>query len=456
MTESSSPDITPNEEPGTLNRPESPNLFLPASLVEFTFDEITFTTNNEVDYAKIIWDDLIHKLNKKTRKKIVPYPRFISFLLEHMAHEYENKELTINPTQVFSVHNWILKPNQPKEPPFTDHMKAICNLDVHVDSKAPKYSSPMEEKETKSSSAMDTSPSHHSPPTPVVGEMHKEAQQAAGEPTSLGATGKEGAYPQLSSDFTAEADPGLSVPQIAYLHKHSYLKKELEHQKAAAEAEAASLKAKPSYPDINPHTTLLILLGDLQEIHQNKETSTSTSLQSQSQAIAELKNINVNPFKQSLLKKVTNTLNRIATLVENASGATTTSVPLADKATASPAEGRKVLYEKYCEKMKKKRQSSKIINCDVLTKKGPISLKVVQACPDRKEKGWKTIYELIKKRMEFLEQNEKELHIDFNKSIQEQDPLDELNDIANKKRKRIGDSTYHSRSSKKHKSSSST
>ncbi|GJS60433.1 hypothetical protein Tco_0655217 [Tanacetum coccineum] len=46
---------------------------------------------------------------------------------------------------------------------------------------------------------MDTSLSHPSPPTPVVGEMHKEAQQAAGGPTSLGATSEEGAHPQLSS-----------------------------------------------------------------------------------------------------------------------------------------------------------------------------------------------------------------------------------------------------------------
>nr|GEV45620.1 hypothetical protein [Tanacetum cinerariifolium] len=94
-----------------------------------------------------------------------------------------------------------------------------------------------------------------------------------------------------------------------------------------------------------------------------------------------------------LLKMVTNTLNRFATLVENASGATTMGVPSADKATASPAEGEKdvdtklknklvdllgidivtryynknLLYERYCEKMKKRRQSSKIINYDVLT-----------------------------------------------------------------------------------------
>ncbi|GJY34941.1 retrovirus-related pol polyprotein from transposon TNT 1-94 [Tanacetum coccineum] len=90
-----------------------------------------------VDYAKLIWEDLIHKLNKKTRAKIIPYPRFISLLLEHMMPKYYNEELTINLTQVFSVHNWTLKPNQPEEPPFTTHIKAICNLDVPVDSKAP-------------------------------------------------------------------------------------------------------------------------------------------------------------------------------------------------------------------------------------------------------------------------------------------------------------------------------
>ncbi|GJX95343.1 hypothetical protein Tco_0351141 [Tanacetum coccineum] len=44
----SSPEITPKEEPVTLDKPESPNPFLPASQVDFTFDEITFTTNNEV------------------------------------------------------------------------------------------------------------------------------------------------------------------------------------------------------------------------------------------------------------------------------------------------------------------------------------------------------------------------------------------------------------------------
>nr|GEV70197.1 hypothetical protein [Tanacetum cinerariifolium] len=54
--------------------------------------------------------------------------------------------------------------------------------------------------------------------------MHKEAQQAAGGPTSLEATSEEGAHPQLSSesapghdastDFTAEVDPGIFAPKL--------------------------------------------------------------------------------------------------------------------------------------------------------------------------------------------------------------------------------------------------
>ncbi|GKB04090.1 hypothetical protein Tco_0832233 [Tanacetum coccineum] len=58
-----------------------------------------------------------------------------------------------------------------------------------------------------------------------------------------------------------------------------------------------------------------------------------------------------------------------------------------------------------------------------------------------------------KTRMEYLDQTKKELKIDFNKPIKEQDPLNELNNLDNKKRKRTSDLTDHSRSTKKHKSS---
>ncbi|GJQ93343.1 hypothetical protein Tco_0004482 [Tanacetum coccineum] len=44
----SSPKITPKEEPVTLDKPESLNPFLLTDQVEFSFDEISLTTNNEV------------------------------------------------------------------------------------------------------------------------------------------------------------------------------------------------------------------------------------------------------------------------------------------------------------------------------------------------------------------------------------------------------------------------
>ncbi|GJX78299.1 hypothetical protein Tco_0325110 [Tanacetum coccineum] len=546
-------------------------------------------------------------------------------------------------------------------------MKAICNLDVLVDLKAPKPSLQTKEilqgkkigaksglrrkqsskhtseskieasksktgqskKENQSSSAKDKSPSHHSPPTLVVGEMHKEAQQAAGGPTSLGATSEKGSHPQLSSgydalaDSTAEADPKLSAPnqwtnpsvlvdqtksagdglktaqtdsgtneesradefskkiklgdlsnllkdtrsafftpdspqdepiivsdeseeeEIAKdkdTHASSHDKDELEQQKAIAKAEVASLKARSSYPDINQLTNLLVtslklelskllashnfasclptemkelpskftelsgeikelkqhvkdmeieLPGDLKEILTKLETFTST-ISSLTSQVAELKNIQWElPAELQALPVL--------------------DVPSAGQATASPAEGdkntkdaetnwqnelvdllgidvveqyhkKKLLFDKYCDKMLKRRKSSKIINCDVITQKGPISLKVyredetievianlkvsdlhlaewrevVQTCPDRKEKGWKTIYGLIKTRMEYLDQTEEELKIDFNKPLKEQDPMNELNELANKKRKRTSELKDHSRLTKKHKSSSSS
>nr|GEX98411.1 retrovirus-related Pol polyprotein from transposon TNT 1-94 [Tanacetum cinerariifolium] len=217
------------------------------------------------------------------------------------------------------------------EPPFTDHMKAIYNLDVSVDSKAPKPSSQTKE-DTKSSSVKDKSPSHPSPPTPVVAKMHKKAQQAAGGPTSLGATSKEGSHPQLSSGYnlsflidktksagdrlkTAHTDSGEnkesraddillkvklvdlsdilkdtrsafftpdSLPDepiiISYkseeeeevardkdtksisheVHLLQSQKEELKQTKVKAKAEVSSMKAKPSYLDINQLTELLV------------------------------------------------------------------------------------------------------------------------------------------------------------------------------------------------------
>ncbi|GJV52862.1 hypothetical protein Tco_1448603 [Tanacetum coccineum] len=215
--------------------------------------------------------------------------------------------------------------------------------------------------------------------------------------------------------------PSLKSAQIqelmAQVHLLQSQKEELEQAKVKAEAEVASMKAKPSYPDSNQLTELLVtslkpelskllashdfasclptklkelpskitelfreikklkqhikdmeieLPGDLKEVLLKLETFTST-ISSLSSLVAELKNIQwelpaefldlpnlVSSVQEKLktldslpglLNKVTNTLNIFSTLVRNISGATATGVPLADKETASPAEGRRMLIQ---------------------------------------------------------------------------------------------------------------
>ncbi|GJS56090.1 hypothetical protein Tco_0629452 [Tanacetum coccineum] len=103
-----------------------------------------------------------------------------------------------------------------------------------------------------------------------------------------------------------------------------------------------------------------------------------------------------------LLNKVTDTLNDFASILN----AHNKGVPSAGKSTASPTEGekntnpvtedaelenlvdligidvveeyhkKKLLYNKYCNKMLKRKKNPKITNCEVLIKKGPITLKI--------------------------------------------------------------------------------
>ncbi|GKA62203.1 hypothetical protein Tco_0761722 [Tanacetum coccineum] len=270
------------------------------------------------------------------------------------------------------------------------------------------------------------------------------------------------------------------------------------------------------------------LPGDLKEIPKKLETFTSNISSLTSQTLDAL---------PSLLHKVTDTLNKFATIVENASSkAIDNGVPSAGHANASPVEGEKNTNQdtkdddnskgkevmsskdtedeetksdfeddhanladtmtesskqkklkKFCfvtkggeqihliaEKIEEQKRIEESLKAELAkqeVEKGPITLKVyredgtnevisnlkvsdlhlaewmevVQACLNRKEKGWKTIYGLIKTRMEYLDKTKKKLKIDFKRPLKEQDPLDELNDLANKKRKKVDDLKDHSR-----------
>ncbi|GJZ94943.1 hypothetical protein Tco_0667146 [Tanacetum coccineum] len=99
----------------------------------------------------------------------------------------------------------------------------------------------------------------------------------------------------------------------------------------------------------------------------------------------------------------------------------------------------KLQYDRYCDKMMNRRTESRITNCDVLTKKGLITLKVyredgtsevirnfkssdphlgewrevVKACLNRTGKGWKTVYGQIQTRMDYLHTTQVELGINL-------------------------------------------
>nr|GEW79743.1 hypothetical protein [Tanacetum cinerariifolium] len=80
----------------------------------------------------------------------------------------------------------------------------------------------------------------------------------------------------------------------------------------------------------------------------------------------------------------------------------------------------KLQYDRYCDKMLNRRSKSRITNCDILTKKGLITLKVY-----REDDTSEIIHEF----------KASDLHLGECR----EDPLDRLNDLANKKRKHVDD-----------------
>ncbi|GKB84242.1 hypothetical protein Tco_0956514 [Tanacetum coccineum] len=325
-------------------------------------------------------------------------------------------------------------------------MKAICNIDVLVDSQAPKTSSQTKnvlqakkpraksrfrrkqslkhtsesktkasksksgqsDKETQSSSAKDKSPNHPSPSTSVVGEMHKEAPQAAGGPTSLEATSEEGAHPQLSSgthpsvlvDKTKSARDGLKTAHTDLGTNEESRANEISKKIKLEDLSDLMKDTRSAFftPD-SPQDKPIIVSDRSEEEETEKDKDTHTTshdelpaefLDLPSQVSSEkLKTLDSLP---SILNKVTDTLNRFATVVETASGAVSKNVPSTGQATASSAEGKKntnpatrddeptnlhnelvyllgidivtqyynkkLLYDKYCDKMLKRRKSS--------------------------------------------------------------------------------------------------
>ncbi|GJT02720.1 hypothetical protein Tco_0823889 [Tanacetum coccineum] len=94
----------------------------------------------------------------------------------------------------------------------------------------------------------------------------------------------------------------------------------------------------------------------------------------------------------------------------------------------------KLQYDKYYDKMLNRRAASRITNCDILTRKGPITLKVY-----REDSTSEIIPNFKANDLHIVEWRE--------------DPLDKLNDLANKKRKHANDIHDYFKANKRLKSS---
>ncbi|GKD95011.1 hypothetical protein Tco_1374848 [Tanacetum coccineum] len=365
--------------------------------------KITFTANNKVEllypshpnqeYFKNV-SDFISKccLKEAFTRSPTQYKEYLSEFW-YTAKTLEGSKVWVS-TPTGGVRGDIEVP-QVKKPGAKSGLKRKQSSKHISESKteASKSKTGQSEKDTQSNSAKDKSSSHPSPPTLVVGNMHKEAQQAADGPTSLGATSEEVTHPQLSSgsnlnvlvDKTKSAGDGLKTAHIdsgvneASRADDILLKVKLEDLSDILKDTRFAFFTLDSPPD--KPITVSYKSEKEEEVSNDKDTDAtshdvpedtllppppspkSAQIQELMAQVAELKNIQwelpaeflnlpsqVSSVQEklktldslpSLLHKVTDTLNRFATMVENSSGATSMNVPSAGKATASPTEGKR-------------------------------------------------------------------------------------------------------------------
>ncbi|GKE60262.1 hypothetical protein Tco_1510629 [Tanacetum coccineum] len=245
---SSSPKITPKEEPNTYDRPKSLNPYLPADQDEFTFDEITFTTNNEVsliyldhpnsEYFQIISNFILKYCLREAFT--IASTQYVEYLVEFWnalrAHYLPHLNEYVSPPSLAAVRPWFATIRRNGEigakgtlnksclPPRKKHSKHNLGskkeaTKIQPSSKEVAHSpTGHSKKKKKSGTSKDKATSHPSFSTPVDTELHKEDLQAAGDPISLGVASEEGAHPLLSSgcdasaDSIVEADLGIYAP----------------------------------------------------------------------------------------------------------------------------------------------------------------------------------------------------------------------------------------------------
>ncbi|GKA59886.1 retrovirus-related pol polyprotein from transposon TNT 1-94 [Tanacetum coccineum] len=520
-----------------LDEPTFKRLIVELDQVEFNFDEMLFTTNNEVarvypnhtnsEYFQLVFD-FISKccLRKSFTSGLTQYVEYLAEFW-YTAKALENSRICVstptggvrgeigvtifrNATGAHFSDEYVDSPSLTIVKPWF----AEIGYNGEIGVKRTLKNSCLPPRKKESSSAMDSNPSQTSAFTPVVAEIHIEDQQAAGGPTSLGVTSEEGAHPQLNSgndasaDFTTEVDPKNFAPNDSVPHQQGpdegsknytpdYIfagtnpsvlihttksvsdgsqtahpisctkvdirsafiddedqddepfiaPAESKQDKQKAATKIATLKAQSVFLNINQLIEHLVsfMKPEFSKLLSSHDfsSSISTELKELPTKITTLSG-GVNETLEALLgllNKVSNTLNRFASILNTHNKG----VHSAGKSTASPAEG-----EKNTNPVTEDAELANLVDL--------IGIDVVKEYLNKKllynkEDGFEEVISNLKTRLDQLTQTEQELKIDLNKPLKVQEPLNELNELANKKRKRASDFSDEPRSTKKVKSS---
>nr|GEU96542.1 hypothetical protein [Tanacetum cinerariifolium] len=337
------------------NLPQQEQPFVAAKQVSFNLEDIILNTNNEVDLLypehtnKAYFKCVTYFISKCClRKPFIKSPNMYQeylaefwysakalenskmllgsgFLRLGMGKRFQQKELLERLSFLLSTK---LGAKTRHKKPATSKQPSVSSKKATKggSSKAPTGSKTGHSKRRKkSNSAMDSNPSRPSVSTPVDTKIHKEDQQATGGPTSLGVTSKERTNPQLSSDFTAKVDIGLSAPNDSIppqqgmdegtkntLYDHISTEKEVSFTTIYGDKEEASTdihgdkeeasstikleelaklvsQIQPNFKDLDsPKDNHVIIVDESDEYESTAETK--ESLSSRSSQIQELTN----------------------------------------------------------------------------------------------------------------------------------------------------------------------
>ncbi|GJZ22584.1 hypothetical protein Tco_0559623 [Tanacetum coccineum] len=399
-----------------------------------------------IDYASIFWEDIIIKLNKKHREKVVPYTRFLSLLMMHKLKEgygddEGKKTMSSEEAEQESTNS---DSDDEDETRMTGSMvpssiKKLKKFDfitedgrhIHLTKEEINHQKKLEE-EAKAEA------------TKIEGEVRKaELVDLLGPEVVNKYYNDKLQYDTYCDNMlNKRAESRIANCDILTRKGPITLKvyREDDISEIIPEFKATELGIDLDKP-LSEHDPL-DRLNDLEnkkrkhadDIHEffraNKRLKSSVQYKDHQVGIVlnepVLEEIN---HQKKLEEKAKAKATKIEEDVRKAE-----LVDLLGPEVVNKYYNDKLQYDTYCDNMLNKRAESRIANCDILTRKGPITLKVYreddisEIIPEFKAS------DLHLERIDYLCTTEAELGIDLDKPLSEQDPLDRLNDLENKKR----------------------